>query len=127
MASGATERRLAHQPLTIAELIPSEGRAPEKNACPPAANGQRVIQIAHRVGRRKHLQLEVRERLHRGRRRLARTSDQALERHDKIQERNIRIERRGAETPVERSPRQCIAPEFRRPRSVWVVNGPFIG
>src|SRR5262245_25496553 len=30
-------------------------------------------------------------------------------------------------TPTERSPRQCIAPEYRNPRSVCVVNGPFIG
>src|SRR5690242_10542865 len=29
--------------------------------------------------------------------------------------------------PVERSPRQCIAPELRMPRRVCVVNGPFIG
>src|SRR5882724_11287444 len=29
--------------------------------------------------------------------------------------------------PLERSPRQCIAPELVRPRSVWVVIGPFIG
>src|SRR5579863_457460 len=29
--------------------------------------------------------------------------------------------------PVERSPRQCIAPELRSPRNVWVVNGPFMG
>src|SRR5581483_10778282 len=29
--------------------------------------------------------------------------------------------------PFERSPRQCIGPEFTRPRSVWVVIGPFIG
>src|SRR5262249_34572589 len=29
--------------------------------------------------------------------------------------------------PLERSPRQCIAPELTRPRRVWVVIGPFIG
>src|SRR5580700_5707143 len=29
--------------------------------------------------------------------------------------------------PVERSPRQCMAPEFASPRKVWVVKGPFMG
>src|ERR1700677_4560035 len=43
--------------------------------------------------------------------------------------RKERLELKGSipYSPLERSPRQCIAPELVSPRNVWVVNGPFIG
>src|SRR5262249_36564370 len=61
---------------------------------------QRVIEVAHRIGRRHDLQLEVGELLHlRGRRHIG-ASDQSLESDDEVVERKVGIERVNAEESV---------------------------